>query len=97
MRLELLPRQHSRVELTYDVPRAAVREGDSLIYRLAVDPPGLVVPQGLHVRVRAPEGMTAADLPRRWSRDGDWVETETDGLRQSRQWEVSFEPSGVVP
>ncbi len=97
VRLELLPRQHSRVELTYDVPRAAVREGDSLIYRLAVDPPGLVVPQGLHVRVRAPEGMTAADLPRRWSRDGDWVETETDGLRQSRQWEVSFEPSGVVP
>lgn len=76
--IELPPQARRTVRLEYDVPAAAVRDGDSLTYRLDLDPQGMVRPQSVSVRVHLPEGFTAAELPEGWSATGRGTVTWTD-------------------
>ncbi len=66
------------MRLEYDVPAAAVRDGDSLTYRLDLDPQGMVRPQSVSVRVHLPRGFTADDLPEGWSATAGGTVTWTD-------------------
>lgn len=76
--IELPPQARRTVRLEYDVPAAAVRDGDSLTYRLDLDPQGMVRPQSVSVRVHLPEGFTADELPTGWSTAGRGTVTWTD-------------------
>ncbi len=66
------------MRLEYDVPAAAVRDGDALTYRLDLDPQGMVRPQSVSVRVHLPRGFTADDLPEGWSDTAGSTVTWTD-------------------
>lgn len=76
--IELPPQERRTVRLEYDVPAAAVRDGDSLTYRLDLDPQGMVRPQSVSVRVHLPDGFAADDLPEGWSDEGRGTVTWTD-------------------
>lgn len=76
--LEFEPQERRVVRLEYDVPAAAVRDGDELTYRLDVDPQGMVRPQALSVRVHLPKGFTADELPEGWADAGRGTVTWAD-------------------
>lgn len=76
--IELPPQARRTVRLAYDVPAAAVRDGDSLTYRLDLDPQGMVRPQSVSVRVHLPDGFTADELSEGWSAAGRGTVTWTD-------------------
>ncbi|KRF02658.1 hypothetical protein ASG88_04610 [Nocardioides sp. Soil777] len=76
--IELPPQARRTVRLEYNVPAAAVRDGDSLTYRLDLDPQGMVRPQSVSVRVHLPNGFTADDLPEGWNANGRGTVTWTD-------------------
>ncbi|KRF35068.1 DUF4012 domain-containing protein [Nocardioides sp. Soil805] len=76
--LEFPPQARRTVRLEYDVPAAAVRDGDTLTYGLDVDPQGMVRPQSVSVRLHLPEGFTAEELPEGWSAAGRGTVTWTD-------------------
>ena len=85
--------------MTYDVPAAAVREGDGLAYRLALDPQGMVDPQDVRVRVSFPRGYavdaspSGTSLPDGWSTRGGRVATyTTDALDEVESFEIVARP-----
>lgn len=82
--IELAPQARRTVRLEYDVPAAAVRDGDTLTYRLDLDPQGMVRPQAVSVRVHLPAGFAADDLPEGWSSTGPRTATwASEGLDDS--------------
>lgn len=81
--IELPPQARRTVRLEYDVPAAAVREGDRLIYRLDVDPQGMVRPQAVSVRVHLPRGFAVDDLPEGWTVDRSTATWSEDALDDS--------------
>ena len=68
--------------------RRSVEDG-TLIYRLDVDPQGMVTPELVDVTVHFPKGYAVRDLPAGWTRPdratARWVE---DGLVDSPRWEI---------
>jgi hypothetical protein len=76
--IELPPQARRTMRYEYDVPAAAVRDGDRLTYRLDLDPQGMVRPQAVSVRVHLPAGFAADDLPEGWRASGRRVVTWTD-------------------
>ena len=63
--IEFAPQARHTLAVTYDVPAAAVRDGDGLAYRLALDPQGMVDPQDVRVRVSFPRGYAVDERPAR--------------------------------
>ena len=63
--IEFAPQARHTLAVTYDVPAAAVRDGDGLAYRLALDPQGMVDPQDVRVRVSFPRGYAVDGRPAR--------------------------------
>ncbi|MFC6695225.1 DUF4012 domain-containing protein [Nocardioides daphniae] len=55
------------LRLTYDVPQAAVVDGDRMRYRLDVDPHPTVRPENIQVTVHWPKGFSASSLPTGWT------------------------------
>ena len=92
--IEFAPQARHTLAVTYDVPAAAVREGDGLAYRLALDPQGMVDPQDVRVRVSFPRGYTVEDgLPEGWSTRGGRVATyTTDALETVESFEILARP-----
>jgi hypothetical protein len=92
--VEFAPQARHTLAVTYDVPAAAVRDGDGLAYRLALDPQGMVDPQGVRVRVSFPRGYAVDDaLPEGWSTRGGRVATyATDALETVESFEVRAHP-----
>jgi hypothetical protein len=92
--VEFAPQARHTLAVTYDVPAAAVRDGDGLAYRLALDPQGMVDPQDVRVRVSFPRGYAVADrLPDGWSTRGGRVATYvTDALEAVESFEVLAHP-----
>ncbi|WP_165807063.1 DUF4012 domain-containing protein [Nocardioides currus] len=68
------PQATHELAVAYDVPGAAARSGDELVYRLDVDPQGLVRPSAINVTVHLPADYEAVDLP-----DG-WVELDEETI-----------------
>ena len=68
------PQATREFAVAFDVPSAAVRDGDQLTYRVAIDPQGLVRPSAVSVTVHLPAGYAAVDLP-----DG-WVELDDETI-----------------
>jgi hypothetical protein len=97
--IEFAPQARHTLAVTYDVPAAAVRDGDGLAYRLALDPQGMVDPQDVRVRVSFPRGYSVdADpsgtgLPDGWSTRGGRVATyTTDALEAVESFEIVARP-----
>jgi hypothetical protein len=81
LRMVLPPGETREGVLEYDVPAAAVADGDTLTYHLDATPQGMVVPQALQVTVRWPRGYEVGDLPEGWTRKSAGVATfGTQGL-----------------
>lgn len=59
--LFLQGQEQETMTVEYDVPNAAVVDGDTLTYRLVYDPQGMVTPQSLKVSVSPPDGFSAGD------------------------------------
>lgn len=76
----------------YDVDHAAVRRAGSLLYRLDVDPQGMVDPEALDVTVHWPEGHTAESLPDGWTATEDGARCATGDLTTSSRWEIEVAP-----
>lgn len=92
--IEFAPQARHTLTVTYDVPAAAVRDGDGLAYRLALDPQGMVDPQDVRVRVSFPRGYAVDDaLPEGWSTRGGRVATyTTDALEVVESFEIVARP-----
>lgn len=86
--LHFEPGQARRVTVQYRVPRAAEVRGDTLVYRLVVDPHGLVDPPALDVRVDLPPGFELTQIPSDWSAVDDEVRFTTTDLETTRRWEL---------
>ena len=92
--IRFAPQARHYLEVTYDVPAAAVRRGDALAYRLDLDPQGMVDPQAVAVSVRFPRGFTpGTDLPAGWTAKGRVATYRTDGLETSESFEVLATPA----
>ena len=92
--IRFAPQARHYLEVTYDVPAAAVRRGDALAYRLDLDPQGMVDPQAVAVSVRFPRGFTPGDdLPDGWTSKGRVATYRTDGLETSESFEVVATPA----
>lgn len=74
------PPQRTRTyELRYDVPAAAVDDGEGgLTYRLDLTPQGMVIPEAVEVRVKWPKGYVISDLPDGWTSPRTGVATWQD-------------------
>jgi hypothetical protein len=72
------PQKIRTYELLYDVPAAAVVDGDDLVYQLDLTPQGMVVPQAVEVRVKWPKGYDVTDLPEGWTSPRTGVATWQD-------------------
>ena len=68
--IDFEPQQRRVMRLEYDVPAAAVRDGDELTYRLDLDPQGLVRPQSVSATVQFPAGFEIDSLPEGWRASG---------------------------
>ncbi|WP_457190881.1 DUF4012 domain-containing protein [Nocardioides sp. P5_E3] len=99
--IEFAPQARHTLAVTYDVPAAAVRDGDGdgLAYRLALDPQGMVDPQDVRVRVSFPRGYavdaspSGTGLPDGWSTRGGRVATyTTDALEVVESFEIVARP-----
>jgi hypothetical protein len=97
--IEFAPQARHTLAVTYDVPAAAVRDGDGLAYRLALDPQGMVDPQDVRVRVSFPRGYavdadpSGTGLPDGWSTRGGRVATyTTDALEAVESFEIVARP-----
>lgn len=80
------PKQKRTFSLSYEVPKAAEVTDDGLLYRLALDPQGMVNLQAMSVKVNFPEGYDIGRLPDLWTASGDnsvSFTTEGMGVRQS--------------
>jgi hypothetical protein len=55
------------VSVTYRVPNAATVDGDTLTYRLDLDPQSLVQPQSVDVTLHLPDGYGVAAPPAGWT------------------------------
>jgi hypothetical protein len=75
LRMVLPPGETREGVLEYDVPAAAVADGDTLTYHLDATPQGMVVPQSLQVTVHWPKGYDVGELPEGWTRTGVGVAT----------------------
>lgn len=65
------PQAEHELTTSYVVPRAAIVDGDTLDYRLDVDPQGMVRPSAISVELHPPEGYTVEKLPKHWVRLDD--------------------------
>jgi hypothetical protein len=78
------PQERHVLRLEYDVPAAAVRNGDALTYRLDLDPQGMVRGQSVSASVHFPGGFEIDSLPAGWSASGPRSATWTvDALDES--------------
>lgn len=68
--IDFEPQQRRVMRLEYDVPAAAVRDGDELTYRLDLDPQGMVRPQSVSATVQFPAGFEIDSLPEGWRASG---------------------------
>lgn len=85
----LEPGATGALRLRYRVPEAAtVDESGDLVYRLAIDPQGTVIPEELDVIVRIPEGYRVTTLPEGWSSDAGVLTYSTDALESTQTWEI---------
>lgn len=87
--LLLAPGAASTMTMTYDVPGAAIRDGDRLVYSLAMDPQGIVVPQASSVSVTWPEGYEIDTVPEGWTQDGATAHWKTGAFTASQEWEIA--------
>lgn len=93
-RLSLDPQATGTASLDYRVPGAATEAEDgSLVYRLAVDPQGTVVPQSMRVQVQLPRGYEAGSLPEGWVATGRTVTFETQAFETTEEWEIRLRPT----
>ncbi len=77
------------LQVSYLMPAAAVAEGDSLTYHLAIDPQPLVVPQATRVTLHVPDGYVASALPEGWTQvDAGTLRYESPGLDESPRFAV---------
>lgn len=73
----------------YDVPEAAVVDGDTLTYRLDADPQGMVDPEALDVTVTWPDRFTPRDLPAGWRATGEGTRLVTPDFDEISSWEIT--------
>lgn len=73
--------EQGELKVTYDVPEAAVRKGDELIYRLDIDPHPTTKKEEVEVTVRWPDGFAPSRLQ---AMPPGWVSTEKGHSR----WET---------
>jgi Protein of unknown function (DUF4012) len=83
------PQTQHTVRLEYDVPAAAVRDGDRLTYHLDIDPQGTVRPGAIGVEVTWPQGWTPNDVPDGWFTDGRRAAWGGPALLSSYAFEVT--------
>ena len=88
----LPPGGSTKLSAFYTVPGAATK-GDSggLLYRLAMDPQGTVIPASARVTVHLPDGYRPTKLPEGWSAQGSTLTFQTDALDTSKNWEIPVE------
>ncbi|MGI8901124.1 MAG: DUF4012 domain-containing protein [Nocardioides sp.] len=83
------PGQSATMEIVYDVPRAADVDDGGLIYRLDVDPQGMVTPEQVDVTVHFPKGYAVRDLSAGWTRpDRSTARWTEEALVDSPRWEI---------
>jgi hypothetical protein len=88
------PGQKKTLTVKYEVPAAAVVDGDTLTYRLDLDPQGMVTSQKVDVTVHAPEGFAPTVTPEGWKLVDDSTLTYSNGgLDDSPRFEVPFSRS----
>jgi hypothetical protein len=88
--IDFRPQATHQLTVAYDVPRAAELVGDQLVYRLDVDPQGLVRPSAIAVMLHLPAGFTVDELPEGWGRlDEDTVGWGGPALVDSPAFEVT--------
>lgn len=85
------PQATRHLVVEYDVDHAAVPRPGSLLYRLDVDPQGMVDPEALDVTVHWPEGYSAAELPEGWEATTGAARFTTEDLTTSPRWEIMVE------
>ena len=88
------PRGTVTMRTSYDVPGAAIVDGDSLTYDLTLDPQGMVRPQETRVVVHPPAGYDLVDLPDDWARTGDGGAAVRVEATATMHWQVHFVKSG---
>lgn len=87
-RLHFEPGERHTLVLRYDVAGAAEVRGDTMVYRLDVDPHPLVDPEGVEVAVHWPDGYTTGKLPEGWTATDGGARFETEDLDSSPRWKV---------
>lgn len=87
--------ESTTLRLVYDVPQAAVADGDRLSYQLDIDPHPTVIPERVDVRVRWPQGYVVEGLPDGWTSSGPRTATyRTDALDGRKAWRLDGRRSG---
>ncbi len=92
------PQARHVLRYSYDVPAAAVREGDALTYRLDLDPQGMVRPESVSTRVQFPADFDIDTLPEGWVADGPHAATwSIDALDESPRLELTAKRADNTP
>lgn len=89
-KLRFAPQETRTVTLSYKVPRAATVRPNALVYRLDVDPQGLVDPESFSVSVRWPDHFRPKKLPPGWTTDGRSAVFHTEDLSFSPRWQIGL-------
>lgn len=64
--IEFEPQARHTMRVDYTVPAAALSDNGKLIYRLDLDPQGMVRPEAMSATVRFPAGYDIEELPEGW-------------------------------
>ena len=87
----LEPGSQAILTVTYTVPDAATVDGDSLVYRLDIDPQGTVDPEAVNVTLHLPRGYGLSAPPPSWAIvDGRTLKFTGGALDESLSFAVNL-------